>query len=90
MAKKPAAKAVKNRSMEQIVKSIKESIMDAHIMRIENAAFKLNAQETKKGDFLFPTEASVDKFDAIVQELNCRVKEETAALKTLSGQGKGK
>jgi len=90
MKKKPAVKVEKKKTLEQVVKSIKESLMDAHILRIENAAFDLKAQETKKGDFLFPTEAAVDKFDAIVEKLNHRVAEEVCTVKLLLGKGKKK
>jgi len=87
MKKKPAIKVEKKHSMGQIVASIKESLLDAHILRIENAAFDLKARETKKGDFLFPSDEAVDKFDAIVECLNHRVKEETEAAKLLLGKG---
>jgi hypothetical protein len=87
MKKKLAIKVEKKRTMEQIVKSIKESLMEAHILRIENAAFDLKAQETKKGDFLFPSDEAVDEFDAIVTKLNSRVKEEVGAVKLLLGKG---
>jgi hypothetical protein len=85
--KKPEAKTPKVRTMKAIVASIKESLMDAHILRIENAAFDLKARETKKGDFLFPSDEAVDKFDAIVECLNHRVKEENEAVKLLLGKG---
>jgi hypothetical protein len=90
MKKKPAPKAAKKRTLDQIVKSMKESLLDAHVMRIEDAAFKLKAQEDKNGDFLFPTEAAVDKFDAAVGELSKRVLEEVDTLKLLAGKGKKK
>lgn len=88
MKKKPAAKVAKKRSMDQIVKAMKQSLLDAHVLRVENAAFNLKAEEVKPGDFLFPTDASVEKFDALVAKLNERVTEEVATLKVLAGKKK--